>query len=226
LRVTNHRWVITIDGPAGAGKSTTAKLLASRLGYIYLDTGALYRAVAWQVQTTQTDYSHPTDMGVLLDSLQLHLSFRDGNTVVSVNSQDVTPHLRTPEISRLASTIAALPSVREWLLPFQQGFAESGGIVVEGRDMGTRVFPLAEKKFFLEADVHTRATRRHKDVIQAGHSIELQEVEKEVVNRDTQDRSRNISPLTPAPDAIIIDSSTMTIDQVVDTMMESLPAPL
>jgi len=216
--------VITIDGPAGAGKSTAAKLLASRLGFIYLDTGALYRAVAWQVQATQTDYSNATQMGLLLNSLQLQLSFRDGNTLVSVNSQDVTPHLRTPEISRLASSIATLSLVREWLLPFQQHFAEQGGVVAEGRDMGTRVFPQAEKKFFLEADVHTRATRRHKDVIQSGHSLGLQEVENEVVNRDTKDRSRDISPLKPAPDAIIIDSSTMTINQVVDTMMESLPA--
>ena len=226
MSITNRRWVITIDGPAGAGKSTTAKLLASRLGYVYLDTGALYRAVAWQVQATQTDYSHPMDMGLLLNSLQLQLSFRNGNTLVAVNSQDVTPHLRTPEISCLASSIAALPAVREWLLPFQHRFAEQGGIVAEGRDMGTRVFPQAEKKFFLEADVHTRATRRYKDVIQAGYSIGLQEVEKEVVTRDTKDRSRDISPLIPAHDAIIIDSSTMTIDQVVDTMMESLPAQL
>lgn len=216
--------VITIDGPAGAGKSTTAKFLASRLGYRYLDTGALYRALAWQVKARGIDVSQAHMMEYMLNSTKLDFSFQNSNIRVLINAHDVSQEIRAPEITRLSSSIATLPIVRDWLLPIQRNLARGGGIVAEGRDMGTRVFPEADVKFFLDADLAARSERRFHEVAQAGHQTNLQEVTQEVQNRDSQDKSRSIAPLKPAPDAIVIDSSRMTVEQVVEAMLEHIPA--
>lgn len=220
----NHRLVITIDGPAGAGKSTTAKLLASRLGYTYLDTGALYRAVAWHLQETGIDMTNDMELRNLLQVTDIRLTVQDGETNVFVNGQDVTRFLRSPTISSLASSVAILPTIRGWLLPLQQKFGNEGGIVAEGRDMGTRVFPHADVKFFLDANLEIRANRRFHDEVKTGHDVNRQEVIQEVKSRDDRDRSRDIAPLKPASDAVVIDSSNLTIEQVVDAMMEMIPA--
>jgi CMP/dCMP kinase len=221
-----RRLVITIDGPAGAGKSTTARALASQLGYTYLDTGALYRAVAWKAESTGTDCSDTMALKDLLQHMDLHVTLEDATTRTIVDAQDVTPFLRTPEVTSIASTVAAMPEVREWLLPIQQEFGQTGGIVVEGRDMGTRVFPKADVKFFLQADLETRTARRYKESHQAGHAGAQEDIRSQIQNRDTRDQSREIAPLVPATDAVMIDSSSMTIEEVVATMLESISARL
>ena len=201
-------------------------LLATKLGYIYLDTGALYRAVAWKAKVSETNYSDSVALHYLLQQMDLHVRLEDDTTRTIVDSQDVTAYLRDPDVTRVASTVAAMPEVRDWLLPVQQRFGQTGGIVAEGRDMGTRVFPDADVKFFLEADLDTRTTRRYQEGRQAGHGGNQQDIRKQIQDRDTRDQSRNIAPLVPASDAVVINSSSLTIDEVVATMLESISARL
>ena len=158
--------------------------------------------------------------------MDLHVTLDNETTRTIVGSQDVTSFLRAPDVTRAASTIAAMPEVREWLLPIQQEFGQAGGIVAEGRDMGTRVFPSADVKFFLNADLDTRTTRRYEEHRQAGHDENHEDIRHQIHDRDTRDQSRNIAPLVPAADAIVIDSSSITVDEVVATMMESITARL
>ena len=221
-----RRLVVTIDGPAGAGKSTTARTLATKLGYIYLDTGALYRAVAWKMKVSETNYFDSVALYNLLQQMDLHVKLEDDTTRTIVDSQDVTAYLRDPDVTRVASTVAAMPEVRAWLLPVQQRFGQAGGIVAEGRDMGTRVFPDADVKFFLKADLDTRTTRRYQESRQAGHGENQEDIRKHIQDRDARDQSRDIAPLVPAADAVVIDSSSLTIDEVVATMLESISARL
>ena len=215
--------LITIDGPAGAGKSTAARALASRLGYAYLDTGALYRAIAWVVRRAGIDCTDAGAMEALLSSIDFHVSLEEGVTRTFIDNEEITAELRSPEISRLASTVSALPHVRNRLLPIQARYSREGGIVAEGRDTGTRVFPDADVKFFLEADLETRATRRYQEAARAGHAGTQGEIRQAIEERDANDRSRETAPLQPAADAVVIDSSSLTVDQVVENMMEWIP---
>jgi len=217
---------VTIDGPAGAGKSTVARQLAARLGYLYLDTGALYRAVAWKVRSAGVNPEDGKAVATLLPALQVSMDQREGGVHVAVDGRDVTDELRTPEISALASQVSAIPAVREWLLPVQRRMGEAGGVVAEGRDLGTRVFPSAEAKFFLDADVNTRAGRRQQDLTSTGRSAPLDRTKQEIETRDQRDRSRAIAPLVPAADAEVIDSSSLTVEQVIDHMMGKITAKL
>ena len=219
-----QRLVITIDGPAGAGKSTVARTLAARLGYSYLDTGALYRAVAWRAQATGTDYTDSAALTECLKHMDLHVTLENETTRTIVDSQDVTQYLRAPEVTRVASTIATIPEVRYWLLPIQKQFGQSGGIVAEGRDMGTRVFPNADVKFFLNADLGTRTARRYQESHQAGYSGDQEEIRNQIQDRDRRDQLRNFAPLVPAADAVVVDSSLMTIEEVVATMLKFISA--
>lgn len=221
----SRRLVITIDGPAGAGKSTTAKRLASRLRYRYLDTGALYRAVAWKVKMSGIDSANQEAIKCLLDSTDIEVNLgNDSMATVTMDSQELGPQLRSPEVTRLASAVAALPAVREWLLPVQQRLGEQGGIVAEGRDMGTRVFPHADVKFFLDANLETRAGRRHLENQASGQTSDAQKIQEQIADRDTRDRTREIAPLEPAEGAMVIDSTALTVDEVVETMMERILA--
>jgi cytidylate kinase len=217
---------VTIDGPAGAGKSTVAKQLAARLGYLYLDTGALYRAVAWKVRSAGVKPEDEQAVAALLPAMQVRMDQRSDGVHVDVDGWDVTDELRTPEISAMASQVSAIPAVREWLLPVQRRVGEAGGVVAEGRDLGTRVFPSAEAKFFLDADVNTRAGRRQHDLTVAGRSAPLERTKQEIETRDQRDRSRAIAPLIPAEDAEVIDSSSLTVEQVLDRMMGKITAKL
>ncbi|MDE3241423.1 MAG: (d)CMP kinase [Nitrospirota bacterium] len=221
-----RRLIVTLDGPAGAGKSTVAKLLAARLGYLYLDTGALYRAVAWKVRAAGIDPADAAAVAGLLPTTKVALEYRPDRPLVFVDGRDVTDAIRTPEISQLASLVSAIPAVREWLLPVQRDIGAAGGIVAEGRDLGTRIFPQAQAKFFLDADLTTRAARRHRELAGAGHASELERTQQEIEDRDRQDRTRDVAPLVPAPDAVRVDSSTLTVDQVVNRLLDVIAIKL
>lgn len=212
------RAIITIDGPAGAGKSTVSKLLASRLSFVCLDTGALYRAVAYQLK-------HEGSSGTvdsLADSdLKLKVSLvHEGNRVrVTVDGDDVSESIRTEEIGLLASRISAIPWIRTRLLPLQREMAAYGGVVAEGRDMGSVVFPDADVKFFLDASPSERVKRRYLEMAGKGEQINLKDIENDLLVRDRQDRERLIAPLVIPAGAVVVDSSKISITQVVDFMI-------
>lgn len=215
----SRRPIITIDGPAGAGKSTISKLLAFRLSFICLDTGALYRAVAYRLKNEGWN-GETSSIGDLSRVLKVSLGRNEeGSVRVIVEGEDVSERIRTEEIGLLASRISAIPQIREGLLPVQREFGASGGIVAEGRDMGTVVFPDAEVKFFLDASLQERAKRRYSEMICKGERVNLPEVENDLHLRDSQDRDRSIAPLVIPADAVVVDSSNQSIPQVVDFMI-------
>ena len=217
--------LITIDGPAGAGKTTVSRLLAGRLGYRYIDTGALYRGVAVAARRRTVDPQDDAALGRLLEGIDLNFLPGEGGQRLTVGGEDITEDIRTPEISMLASAVSARPVVRAYLLKVQRELGRQKGAVFEGRDMGTVVFPEAEVKFFLSASESTRALRRFAE-IQAKTGASLEEVERDMRRRDEQDRTRTLAPLTPAADAIRIDSTVLGIDQVVDLMAAHIQARL
>ncbi|MGA2959890.1 MAG: (d)CMP kinase [Thermodesulfobacteriota bacterium] len=212
--------IITIDGPAGAGKSTVSKLLARRLNYFYLDTGAMYRAVALRAQREGVD---PNDEGALEKLCQrLEISFqedREGQRVIC-QGEDVTERIRDPEIGWLASTVSMKRPVREALVRMQRKIGSWGKIIAEGRDTGTVVFPRAKYKFFLSADPQERARRRCRELAARGLAANLKEIEREMKERDEQDSSRQLAPLRPAADARAINSTGLTPEEVVERMLE------
>ncbi|MCE5194080.1 MAG: (d)CMP kinase [Nitrospiraceae bacterium] len=209
--------VIAIDGPSGAGKSTIAKELAKRLGFRYLDTGALYRAVALAFREKGIRDNAADDLlSNLLSSIQI--SFIDGK--VFLNGRDVSEDIRSPEIGRLSSIFSSKKVVRKFLLNIQRDAAKNADLVAEGRDMTTVVFPDAWKKFYLDASTDQRTNRRYLQLKEKGMDIEKAEAKKDVIERDIRDSSRDISPLKKADDAVYIDSSTMSADEVMNYILK------
>lgn len=218
--------IVAIDGPAGVGKSTVAKLLASRLRFLYLDTGALYRSVAWAVLKHGLDPMDAKAVAALLPKLALQMQVTNEDVAVSINGKDITNELRTPPVSAAASVVSAIPAVRAWLLPVQRQIGEKGSVVAEGRDIGTKVFPSAPVKFFLEADPTVRAQRRHRELVAAGHGGAIEQTSAELAGRDDRDRSRTTAPLVPADDAHHIDTSRLSVEEVVNQMLALVTAKL
>ncbi|MFZ5568916.1 MAG: (d)CMP kinase [Thermodesulfobacteriota bacterium] len=213
-----RKLIITIDGPAGAGKTTASRILAERLNYTYVDTGALYRGIAYEAKLRNIRHEDPADLEKLCRAVDLRLVFAGQGLRLLSSERDITDCIRTPEITMLASAISAKPVVRECLFDLQRRLGAEGGAVFEGRDMGTVVFPKADVKFFLEASVRTRALRRFGEL--AGKSSQsLEEVEADIMRRDQNDSTRAVAPLKPAEDAIVIDSTLLSITEVVDRML-------
>jgi CMP/dCMP kinase len=214
--------IITIDGPAGAGKSTVSKLVAARLQYIYLDTGALYRALAYKALVNKIDVNDLDELAKLCATTDVTLKNLDGKMTVYVDGEDIGDQIRTEEVGLAASTISAFPVVREKLLSLQREAGARGEIVAEGRDMGSVVFPDAEFKFFLDASIEERIRRRHAELIQKNGPDGLTAISRDMQTRDHQDSQRKIAPLTTAPDAIIIDSTHLDVSQVVEMILERI----
>ena len=219
--------IITIDGPSGAGKSTISKLLAAKLHYTYLDTGAMYRVVGLQVERAGLDLEAEgarEDLVQLLAGLDMTLApGEEGkDTKAFLNGEDVSDAIRTPEMAMVASRVSAQAEVRKKLTEMQRTIGKNGAIVAEGRDMGTIVFPDAMHKFFLDASPEERAQRRQKQLAENGQKVEFQEILAQIQKRDRADSGRSLAPLQPAEDAVIIDSSEMSIDEVVSFMLAAV----
>ncbi|EEX70183.1 (d)CMP kinase [Mitsuokella multacida] len=206
--------VVAIDGPAGAGKSTVAQLAAKELGYTYIDTGAMYRAVAWKVLQQGGEVTDEKILAVIPD-IDVDLSYENGKTTVRVDGQDVTGEIRTPEVSHIVSQVAALGPVREKMVDLQRKMAERGGVLMDGRDIATNVLPGADVKIYLTASIAERANRRYKELREKGLAVNLADIEHDIAARDKADMEREISPLVQAEDATLLDTTGMTIPEVV-----------
>ena len=213
--------VIAIDGPVGAGKSTVAKLVARKLGYLYVDTGAMYRAIALKALKLGMDINDPVAMAMLAEASDIQLQQQeDGSVRIFLDGEDVTEAIRTLEVSEASSIVSAHEGVRKVLAERQKAMAKLGGVVIEGRDIQTVIAPDAEVKIFLTASLEERARRRWLELQQKGISVSYEEVLQEVKERDERDRTRAIAPLKKAPDAIEIDTTQMTPKEVADKIIE------
>ncbi|MBW2092964.1 MAG: (d)CMP kinase [Deltaproteobacteria bacterium] len=212
--------IITIDGPAGAGKSTMARGLAERLNWTYLDTGAMYRAVAVAVDEAGKDVNDESGFSDILAKLDLRIMPGPRTTRIFLGGQEITDKIREPRVSALASAVSAQASVRRAMVDLQRKIGETGCVVAEGRDMGTVVFPGAGVKFFLKASSQERARRRFKELRHQGEDVSLEQVNQDMIDRDRADSSRALSPLRPAEDAIIIDSTGLAVNEVQNRMIQ------
>ncbi len=210
--------IVTIDGPAGSGKSTVAKLLAERLSVRFLDTGAMYRAVACAV--LNSDASESDDDAVARIAEAVNLQFQ--GELLLLNGADVSEQIRSPQVTAISSIVAANPTVRQRLVELQRQVGQQGSLVTEGRDQGSVVFPLAEHKFFLTASVDARARRRHRELVATGSSLTLATVKTQLTQRDQRDETRAHAPMKPAHDAVTIDTSAMSIVHVVEMLAERI----
>lgn len=212
---------VAIDGPAGAGKSTIAKAAAKELGFIYVDTGALYRAVAYNAVKTGAIDDEQKIIN-MLDSTKVELKYVNGVQAVYLNGEDVSAFIRTPEISMGASKVSAIPQVRAFLLNLQREIASTNNVIMDGRDIATVVLPNADVKIFLFASPECRAERRYKELIEKGESVSFEDVLKDVNQRDYQDSHREIAPLKPSDDSIMADTSELTLQESIDLIVNTI----
>ncbi len=209
---------VAIDGPAGAGKSTIAKMLSRKLGFIYVDTGALYRSIGYYSILNGIDYKDNVKVSNLLNTINIDLKIKDDRQYVYINNIDVTDKIRTPEVSMAASSVSAIPRVREFLLNLQKQIAVKNNVIMDGRDIGTVVLPDAKVKIFLTASSEERAKRRYDDLIKENKNIVFEDVLKDIKQRDYNDSTRKIAPLKPADDAKIVDTTGETLEQSVSRL--------
>ena len=215
---------IALDGPSGAGKSTVAKALAKTLGIVYVDTGALYRTVGYYVRRNNVDPKNAEAVGALLPDIHIEIKYENGAQHVYLNGEDPGDKIRTPEMSMYASAVSAIPAVRAFLLDTQRDIARKNSVVMDGRDIGTVILPDAEVKVFLFASNEARARRRYKELIAKGEDVKYEDVLREMIERDNNDRSRDVAPAVPAEDAVMMDNSEMSIEDNVDAVIELVKA--
>ena len=212
---------VAIDGPAGAGKSTIAKAAAKQLNYIYVDTGALYRTIAYNAVMNNV-IDDTNGIIAMLDNTKVELKYIDGVQAVFLNSEDVSAFIRTPEISMGASKVSAMPEVRAFLLSLQQKIAKENDVIMDGRDIATVVLPNADVKIFLFASPECRAERRYKELVEKGENVTYDEVLEDVNKRDYQDSHREIAPLKPSEDSIMLDTSKLNLDESIELVIKTI----
>lgn len=215
----NKKIIIALDGPAGSGKTTSARLVAEKLGYIYIDTGAMYRAVTLACLRSGIEIND-SEVEKLMDSISINLRPSESGQITELNGEDVSLDIRRPEVTKLVSPVSAMGCVRDKMVAQQREIGKNGGVVMDGRDIGTVVFPQAELKFYLIASIESRSLRRAKELKEKGIEQAFEEIRDQIANRDIYDSSRAISPLRKADDAIELDTSNISIDEQVNIILK------
>lgn len=217
--MNTHKIAVAVDGPAGAGKSSISKIVAKKLGYLYIDTGAMYRSVTWAVLHNHIDVNNQKAVEALLPELDLTMEAGDDSCKVFIAGQDVTDFIRTPQVNNAVSIVASYKGVRQYLVERQRLMAEAGGVILDGRDIGSVVLPNAELKIYLTASVEARAMRRYLEVKGTVNEQTLEDIKDSVMQRDDMDKNRKESPLIQVEDAVLVDSSEMTFDETVEHIL-------
>ena len=217
--MNTHKIAVAVDGPAGAGKSSISKIVAKKLGYLYIDTGAMYRSVTWAVLHNHIDVNNQKAVEALLPDLDLTMEASDDSCKVFIAGQDVTDFIRTPQVNNAVSIVASYKGVRQYLVERQRLMAEAGGVILDGRDIGSVVLPNAELKIYLTASVEARAMRRYLEVKGTVNEQPLEDIKDSVMQRDDMDKNRKESPLIQVEDAVLVDSSEMTFDETVERIL-------
>lgn len=217
--MNTHKIAVAVDGPAGAGKSSISKIVAKKLGYLYIDTGAMYRSVTWAVLHNHIDVNNQKAVEALLPELDLTMEASDDSCKVFIAGQDVTDFIRTPQVNNAVSIVASYKGVRQYLVERQRLMAEAGGVILDGRDIGSVVLPNAELKIYLTASVEARAMRRYLEVKGTVNEQTLEDIKESVMQRDDMDKNRKESPLIQVEDAVLVDSSEMTFDETVEHIL-------
>ena len=217
--MNTHKIAVAVDGPAGAGKSSISKIVAKKLGYLYIDTGAMYRSVTWAVLHNHIDVNNQKAVEALLPELDLTMEASDDSCKVFIAGQDVTDFIRTPQVNNAVSIVASYKGVRQYLVERQRLMAEAGGVILDGRDIGSVVLPNAELKIYLTASAEARAMRRYLEVKGTVNEQTLEDIKDSVMQRDDMDKNRKESPLIQVEDAVLVDSSEMTFDETVEHIL-------